>query len=372
LTGSANLRNHYIKVTKIILWVYIILCFVIAGLNNGYKSRASADVVQIISWVWHFYENYVKTAFILICGFLTIKIAGGSAKMRKKNLIGFFASALCVHIIAPIVTKNSELYLFAMPLPWSTTPLQLMYPESSIYLTRHPLWGTFGITCALIFYVIMTAIVLIGTLLFGRRWQCSTLCLFNGFAAEVFDFAIPLAGKKKKVTKSGKKIFAVIKWAIFALSAFLSLWWVLFLSGIPVFDISKAAGKIELVKYLFFELFVSMFFWIFFIGRGYCYYCPLGTFLGFISKLSGQRIKTNNTKCVSCLRCNNTCPMSIKIMEKAQKGEDVADLLCVGCGHCIDACPSKTLSYSTRFLDKIKNAKKTYPDPAKSLEKVEK
>jgi len=97
-----------------------------------------------------------------------------------------------------------------------------------------------------------------------------------------------------------------------------------------------------------------MFFWIAFIGRGYCYYCPLGTVLGFLGKLSGQRIKTDNTKCVHCNQCNLACPMSIDIISKAKSGEEVSDISCVGCGHCVDACPSRTLYYSTRFLNRKK------------------
>ncbi|MDZ7837344.1 MAG: 4Fe-4S binding protein [Actinomycetota bacterium] len=39
----------------------------------------------------------------------------------------------------------------------------------------------------------------------------------------------------------------------------------------------------------------------------------------------------------------------------AKTGKAVRNLRCVGCGHCIDSCPTKTLSYSTRFLDWVHN-----------------
>ncbi|MBX4264412.1 4Fe-4S binding protein [Clostridium estertheticum] len=47
--------------------------------------------------------------------------------------------------------------------------------------------------------------------------------------------------------------------------------------------------------------------------------------------------------------------MSIDIKSKAQSGDDVINIRCVGCGHCVDACPVKTLGYSTRFLKWILN-----------------
>jgi len=43
--------------------------------------------------------------------------------------------------------------------------------------------------------------------------------------------------------------------------------------------------------------------------------------------------------------------MSIDIKSKAELGQPVTNLRCVGCGHCIDSCPEKTLRYSTSFLD---------------------
>ena len=44
--------------------------------------------------------------------------------------------------------------------------------------------------------------------------------------------------------------------------------------------------------------------------------------------------------------------MSIDIRSEAQNGEAVKNLRCVGCGHCADVCPARTLSSSTKFLNK--------------------
>lgn len=341
-----------LKILKTILWIYIALCIVIAGMNYGYASKAPSGIASFIAWFWQFYENWVKTFFIIICSFLTLRIVGSSQRiaMRKRNLIGFTVSALVVHIMAPMLLNNSELYFFTMPLPWTTTPLQLFSSQSSFYMSRFPVWGVTGITAVLVFYVCFSVIVLMGTLLFGRRWQCSTLCLFNGFASEVFAPAFPLVGKAKQVTPRKQKIFSVLRWSFLGIALFFTLWWVFFLLGIPLFGSSRVIGKIETYKYLGTELLMAMFFWVAFMGRGYCYYCPLGTVLGLLGKISGQKITTNNTTCIQCSRCNLACPMSIDIKEKARYGDAVSNPCCVGCGHCVDTCPTKTLSYSTRFL----------------------
>ena len=238
-----------------------------------------------------------------------------------------------------------------MPLPWTTTPLQLLYQSSSIYQRSFPLWGAAGISATIIFYGCFSLLVIVGTVLFGRRWQCSTLCLFNGFASEVFSPAIPLLAKQKPLKKSVMRFLGHFKWIFLAISAGFSLWWILFLNGAMPWGDFRVISKIETYKYLSTELLVAMFFWVTLVGRGYCYYCPLGTFLALISKVAGQKITTDETKCIDCGKCNRICPMSIDINGPAQTGSPVKNLDCVGCGHCIDACPTRTLNYSTKFLD---------------------
>ena len=342
-----------LKILKIILWVYIILCIIIAGLNYGYARNASDEIAKYITLGWHFYENWVKTIFIIIGSYLTLKILKNkNTTMRKKNLIGFISAALVVHIVGPIILDNSELYFFTMPLPWTTTPLQLLSPKSSFYMSRFPLWGINGITIALVFFVIYTLIVIVGTLFLGRRWQCSTICLFNGFAAEVFDPVIPLVGSRKKPKDKRVKVLFVFKWIFFALAVFFTLYWVLHILGVSMPGEPKTWGMVENYKYLTGELLMAMFFWIAFIGRGYCYYCPLGTLLAFVGKAADQKITTDSSKCISCGKCDDICPMSIKIKDKAEIGEAVVDMNCVGCGRCVDNCPTGTLSYSTKFLSR--------------------
>lgn len=348
-----NEKSLELKLLKSILWVYIILCLIIAGLNFGYTSRATPEAAAFISWLWGFYENWIKTFFIVIGSFLTLRIIGSSQRttMRKRNLMGFILAALVVHILGPLFLNNSELYFFAMPLPWSTIPLQLLDPYSTFYQKYLPIFGLTGITLALIFYLVITIVIYGGTLLLGRRWQCSTLCLFNGFASEVFEPVMPLIGKKKIIHEKGLIVFSFIRWLFLVLSLFFCLYWILLLLGITSPE-SDLIGKIETYKYLTTELLMAMFFWIVFSGRGYCYYCPLGTVLGLIGKWVGQRIITNNVSCIQCGRCNIACPMSIDIKSRAKYGSPVTELRCVGCGHCVDTCPTKTLVYSTNFLAK--------------------
>ncbi|NPV39959.1 MAG: 4Fe-4S binding protein [Anaerolineae bacterium] len=347
-----NRESWELRTLKSILWIYIILCLIIAGLNYGYAPGADPETGRLINLFWHFYENWVKTIFIVIGSVLTIRIMKRSAriKRRSRNLLGFMLAALIIHILLPIFLKNQEVYFFSMPLPWTTAPLQLLYAGSSFYQSRFPVWGAAGISAVLFFYIMASLVVVIGTLLFGRRWQCSTLCLFNGFAAEVFSPAMPLLGKKKALKPLSLKILTIARWLFLALASFFTIWWILFLANVPVGGNPLIVAKVENYIYLGGELLMAMFFWVAFLGRGYCYYCPLGTILSFLARAGNQQIVTNRSECIQCGRCNRVCPMTIDIMTRAKTGDPLWDNRCVGCGHCIDACPTETLAYSTRFL----------------------
>ena len=228
--------TNYLKLLKIILGTYIILAILIAGINYGYARVAPPNIASFISWIWVVYENWIKTAFILIGSYLTIKIIGSSkrTKMRKANLIGFITAALAVHVVTPLLVGNYDLYFYAMPLPWTTTPFQLLSTNSSLYQSTIASWGSSGITSALAFFIAISFVVLIGTLLYGRRFQCSSICLFNGFAAEVFDPAIPLVGKRRKMKLRTLRFMNILRWVFLGISLFFIAYWVMYLLGITI------------------------------------------------------------------------------------------------------------------------------------------
>ncbi len=348
-------RSWEVTVLKSLLFIYILLALVIAGINYGLAPKASEKTQSIILNIWQFYENQFKTALIIAGTFLTLRIVKKKEipRLRRKNLIGLISAALVVHIAGSLLSRNPDLYFFAMPLPWSTTALQLAVNSSSFHQHHAALWGLRGVTIALVFFLTINIVVFTGTLLMGRRWQCSTICLFNGFASEVFSPAFPLFGKKKRFGEKMMRFLSLLRWILLCLSLLFTVFWLLVIA----LKIQPAAmimfEKVEVYKYLILELLMAMLFWTAFVGRGYCYYCPLGTILGWLGRAVGQKIVTTKTECIGCGKCDSVCPMSISISEKAGRGEDVIDTRCVGCGHCVDACPVNTLGYSTVFLKKL-------------------
>jgi len=334
---------------KYLLIIYILFCLIIAGLNYGLAPGSSEEVQKTILKIWHFYENQFKTILIIIGSILTLRTFKTKSSMRRRNLTGFILAAFVVHIIGPIILQNGDLYFFSMPIPWSSTALQLMNEQSGFYQSHIPLWGSAGISAVLIFYGLTAIVIYSGTLLMGRRWQCSTICLFNGFISETFSPAFPIIGKRKK--RNHGKVFIYAKWIFLIMSIFFTLFW--FSSYIFNYgdSILSLMATVEVVKYLSLELLMAMFLWIVLTGRGYCNYCPLGTVLGYVSKIAGQKIVTDKSDCINCRKCDTACPMDIEISSCAIMKQPVLNNSCVGCGHCVDICPVKTLKYSTRFLE---------------------
>ena len=100
----------------------------------------------------------------------------------------------------------------------------------------------------------------------------------------------------------------------------------------------------DLITYalpLIFALFVGLFSLT--KGRLYCnMVCPVGTFLGLISKVSLFRIRIDEGSCKRCGRCAIACKSScIDFL-----GQDIDVSRCVDCFNCITSCPENAISYS--------------------------
>jgi polyferredoxin len=79
------------------------------------------------------------------------------------------------------------------------------------------------------------------------------------------------------------------------------------------------------------------------LPNNFCrYFCPMGAFLGILSKLSPTRIHRNETTCINCKKCDRVCPAQIAISTEPK----VKSMECFACGDCVAACPvDNTLMY---------------------------
>jgi len=75
-----------------------------------------------------------------------------------------------------------------------------------------------------------------------------------------------------------------------------------------------------------------------FVERPWCkYLCPYGALLGFTNKFRVFKLFRNEKTCISCDKCNKSCPMNIDIANVNK----VTDLQCISCFECTseNSCP---------------------------------
>ena len=89
-------------------------------------------------------------------------------------------------------------------------------------------------------------------------------------------------------------------------------------------------------------------------GRLYCNtICPVGTFLGFISKYSFYKIKISEESCSGCGVCERVCKS--ECIDSPNKFVD--NSRCVDCFNCLSVCPSSAVVYEPAKFEFRKPAK---------------
>jgi NapH/MauN family ferredoxin-type protein len=72
------------------------------------------------------------------------------------------------------------------------------------------------------------------------------------------------------------------------------------------------------------------------VPQNWCrYFCPMGAFLGILSKISPTRIVRDSDACINCDLCSKVCPVALDVSH----GEVVSKSECYQCGDCLAVCP---------------------------------
>ena len=86
-----------------------------------------------------------------------------------------------------------------------------------------------------------------------------------------------------------------------------------------------------------------------FYDRFFCKYaCPLGAFLGIISKISLFKIKRENSTCIHCNLCTRSCPVNIEVSNINQ----VDSAECISCLECVSGCPTNKGTLKTHIKNR--------------------
>ncbi len=89
-------------------------------------------------------------------------------------------------------------------------------------------------------------------------------------------------------------------------------------------------------------------------GRFYCStICPVGTFLGLVSKFSFLKIEIDKDTCIHCGKCEKICKSSC--IEHADEYVDFSR--CVSCFNCLKVCPNSSIKFKPAYSKKFKEQK---------------
>lgn len=186
-------------------------------------------------------------------------------------------------------------------------------------------------------------VLIVYGLIRGRAF-CGWVCPVN-LLLEIVDFArrkLRIDVREMPVPRHAKLWIAL---AVLGLSA---------LTGVPVFEafspisavnkgilFSAVTGVWVLLAIVLTELFWGY--------RVWCRsLCPLGGFYEALGRFGQVNVKIDPAACIHCDACKHACLSDPAILEPALDGCDAIVRAgdCMACGSCIDACPTRALSFT--------------------------
>ncbi len=76
-----------------------------------------------------------------------------------------------------------------------------------------------------------------------------------------------------------------------------------------------------------------------YIPRSYCrYFCPTGMIMGRIGKHSLIGISVDPIKCTDCGKCEDVCPMGVRILDNLDDANHLRSEACIMCMDCVFSC----------------------------------
>ena len=256
----------------------------------------------------------------------------------KRNLIQLFF----------LMIQNPFLSNFMTGKPYNGPAKTFCAPGLHCYSCPSMAFGCpLGTLQYVIKYASMIPFFALGTLsatgaILGRA-TCAYVCPF-GFFQEIFYSISPWKNIEAKLPQKFRHIkwfnlfFFVLLIPAFGLAQGFCAYVCpsgLIVAGIPIIA-ANSGLRTSIGLTFWWKVALTIFFVIYFMRekRAFCrYICPLGLILGFFNRISLFQIKLYQKNCVSCHKCEKSCPMGINPVK------EVNSIECIKCGDCVKACP---------------------------------
>lgn len=183
-------------------------------------------------------------------------------------------------------------------------------------------------------------ITLAGALVF-RRGFCGWICPLGALQEWTGRLGKKVLGKHYILPVKLDRILRYLKYAVLLLTAVMA--WGTASMWFSPYDPWAAYGHIsEGLAALWQEFPVGLILLMvsligsFFYDRFFCkYLCPMGAFLGLVSKISPFKIHRDKELCIDCKLCTKACPVNIPVAEITE----VESAECINCQECTALCP---------------------------------
>ena len=187
------------------------------------------------------------------------------------------------------------------------------------------------------------------------RGFCSWVCPYHLLAEVAEKLHAKLAVQGLITDHALHRGVRVAFWLLFAALA-LASGHTLFLMLNPVGIVSRALVYGPTLALAWVGLILA--FEVFYSKRAWCRYaCPIGLSYGLIGAVAPLRVRYNLERCAHEGECRKVCEVP-HVLEMTIKGRAEDALLDVGpdctlCGLCLDVCPTQSLSFRVRGLDRL-------------------
>ena len=86
--------------------------------------------------------------------------------------------------------------------------------------------------------------------------------------------------------------------------------------------------------------------------------CPVGSFLGLLSRFSIFRISLDKSLCTSCGKCASACKAGC--IDYKERTVDFSR--CIGCLNCLNSCPTNGVQFNRKYNQKAETLKPFNPE----------
>jgi ferredoxin-type protein NapH len=95
-------------------------------------------------------------------------------------------------------------------------------------------------------------------------------------------------------------------------------------------------------------------------NRAFCKYaCPIPVFMKIGARFALLKNEIDETKCVECKKCEEYCPMQIKLLDYKRAGRRICSTECILCQTCESVCPKNAVAMTFKIDAKKKELRCT-------------